>query len=125
MIDTYILHNGIPRKYKDVHLVKQVEDLKRKSGSNPWPVIDLLIKAWVDRAPDEVEAMHIVIQEYRQTLFDKKFGQTTGGRDFGRRFVVDFPEKLLLMIRTVYSSQELPMDAVFFRKFVQLGRIKW
>ena len=119
MIDTYILHNGLPRKVKDIQLVTQVEQLKKKSGSNPWPVINLLIKAWADRAPDEVTAQHIVIKEYRSTLIDPKFGQTKGGKEFGRRFVVDFPEKLMLMIRSVYSSEELPTDSKFFSEFAK------
>lgn len=119
MLDTYILHNGIPRKYKDVHFVEQVEALKSKSGSDPWSVIDLLIKAWADRAPEEVEAMHIVIKEYREALFDPKFGQTKEGKDFGRRFTLDFPKRLMLLIRSVYSSEELPMDSIFFRAFAK------
>ena len=117
MLDTYVLYNGLPRKAKDIHLVEQVEGLKRISGVNPWPVIDFLIKAWADRAPEDVEAMHIVIEEYRQTLFDPKFGQTKEGKDFGRRFTIDFPKKLMMMIRSVYSHEELPMESKFFAEF--------
>ena len=119
MNDAYTLYNGLPRRYKDIQLAEEVEQLKKKSGSDPWPVINLLIKAWAERAPDEVEAMHIVIKEYKETLFDPKFGQTKGGKDYERRFTLDFPEKLMLMIRSVYSSEEMPMDSMFFREFAK------
>ena len=72
--------------------------------------------AWAETAPDEVRASKVVIQGYRQSLKDPKFGQTEGGRDFQRRFVLSFPQKLRLMIGAVFKS-DLVMDNKFYAEF--------
>ena len=62
------------------------------------------------------------IDETRRGLFDKRFGQTTGGGDHARRLTMIFPEKLFWMIRAVYKSDELPMDRKFYDEFLKRFR---
>lgn len=110
-----ILDNGISRKLEDVELVEKVIELRRKK--DPWAVIHLMTIAWANKAPDEVDALMIGIKDYREDLVDPKYGQTKGGKDLERRFTLSFPKTLMRMIRTIYNSEELPMDAAFFKKF--------
>jgi len=106
---------GIPRKTEDVQLADKIIELKNKKDH--WEVIELLLSAWVDRTPDEVQALKIQLEDQRETLEDKEFGQTKGGKDFNRRFTLVFPLTLMRMIRSVYSKEELPFDSAFYRDF--------
>lgn len=112
-----ITDNGHIRDGEIVELAEEV--FKKKNSKDHWGAIDLLLKAWSDRAPEEVDALEIQLTEYRETLIDKKFGQTKGGKDQERRFKLAFPRSLLMMIRTVYKPQELIMDQSFFSDFLK------
>lgn len=115
MVDIVINENGKVRKIEDVELAEQI--VKDRHLKDPWVVIDNMVKLWTKNAPDEEEAMRINIEQYREGLVDKEFGQTLLGRDQERRFTMAFPRSLMLMIRTQYKADELPMDKKFFRKF--------
>lgn len=117
MDNLLISENGIVRKAEDVQLAENVIALKNKGDL--WGAIDLLIKAWADRAPEEVDAQELQIHDYRETLIDKKFGLTKGGQHTERRFVISFPNRLLGMIRAIYKSDELELDNRFFSKFAK------
>ena len=110
-----ILDNGISRRLEDVELAEKVIELRRKK--DPWAVIHLMTIAWANKAPDEVDALMIGIKDYREDLVDHKYGQTKGGKDLERRFTLSFPKTLMRMIRTIYNSEELPMDSKFFAEF--------
>ena len=111
----FINENGRIRNFNDVELAEDI--IKKKANQDPWVVIDDLINIWAKKSPDEVEALEINVDEYRESLVDKKFGQTLLGKDQERRFKLAFPKTLMLMIRSIYKSEELPMDEKFFTKF--------
>ncbi|MEK6884658.1 MAG: hypothetical protein AABY22_33805 [Nanoarchaeota archaeon] len=117
MSNIVMVDNGILRKADNVELAEKIIQLRKQKDA--WVVIDELLKAWSKRAPEEVDAFQIQIREYRENLIDKRFGQTKGGKDFGRRFILSFPKILMLMIRTQYKADELPMDSKFFAKFAK------
>lgn len=106
---------GIPRKIEDIDLAEKIVELRKKK--DPWEVIDLLVKAWAQRAADEVDALMIQIDEYKEKLVDPKFAQLMESKDQERRFTLSFPKSLMIMIRSVYKADELPMDTKFFATF--------
>ena len=112
-----ISESGRVDNIDNVELAEEV--LKCKNNSDHWGAVDLLLKAWSKSAPDEVDALQIQINDYKETLADPKFGQTKGGKQFERRFQLVFPRKLLQMIRTIYKPEELIMDKEFFAEFIK------
>lgn len=108
---------GLPRDTDDVELAEEV--FKLKNQKDEWAVIDKLLEAWAKKAPENVDALEIEIEDHRENLTDKEFGQTAGGKDFERRFKMMFPKQLLLMIRTIYRPDELEFDRDFQRKFAK------
>jgi hypothetical protein len=112
-----ISENGRVRKADDLELAEKIIDTKL--AKDHWAVIDELIKAWSERSPEQVQALKIEIDDHRETLQDKKFGQTMGGKDFERRFTLVFPLTLQSMIRSVYKAEELPFDREFYREFAK------
>jgi hypothetical protein len=117
MKDLYIDDRGIPRSYADLEAVDKI--VKAHRESDVWGVIELLVELWAKRAPDEVEAVNINIDEYKESLTDKEFATTDGGGDMDRRFFLSLPTRLMLMIRTQYKVEELPFDKAFYNKFAK------
>lgn len=109
--------NGRIVSGSDIELADTITKLRQTKG--PWDVIDALVNAWAERAPEEVKAMRVQIEEYRGMLADPTYGQTTGGHDQERRFKLDFPIALQTMIRTQYKSEELPFDGKFYSEFAK------
>lgn len=116
-----ISDNGKIRDAEDVELVETV--LKLKNQGEKWAAIDLLLRAWSERAGDEVKALEIEIKDFREQLVDKKYGVTKGGKQVERRFTLTFPQRLMMMIRAIYKADELEFDSEFFREFVK--RYPW
>lgn len=117
MTKIYIDDNGKVRDFTKVELAEDV--VKLRNNKDYWEVIDKLVKIWAQTAPDDEKAMMINIDQYKETLIDKEFGQTKGGKQHERRFMLAFPMSLQLLIRTQYKAQELPFDRNFFRTFVK------
>lgn len=115
--DSIVYDNGKLRRSEDIELAEKITELRLKKG--PWDVIELLVEAWVKRAPEESEALKISIDDQKEMLADKKFGQTKGGQVVERRFTLIFPSMLQLMIRTQYKADELPFDSDFYREFAR------
>jgi hypothetical protein len=107
--------NGKIRGANDVAFADKVIETKKNKG--PWETIDLLVNEWARTSPDDFGAFKVQMDDYRSGLFDRKFGQTTGGKDMERRFTMVFPEKLFHMIRAIYKADELPMNKPFYREF--------
>lgn len=105
---------GKVRDSDDVELADAIIKVRQKS---PWEVIDLLVKAWARRSPDEVKAVKIDISDRREMLNDKEYGTTMGGNDMERRFTLIFPTTLQSMIRTQYKAADLPFDRKFYQEF--------
>lgn len=117
MNNIVISDNGQIRNLDDIQLAEDIIDLRNKKDS--WAVIDKLLQVWVKKAPEEEQMMQINIAQYKETLKDKKFGQTLNGKDQERRFKLAFPRSLLMYIRSVYKSDELKMDEKFYQEFAK------
>jgi hypothetical protein len=115
MANIVINENGKIRNVANVELAEKIVEMRK--NDDPWKVIDTMVRVWTQNAPDEVEAMRVNIGQYRETLDDKEFGTTRGGKDQERRFQLSFPKSLMLMIRTQYKAEELQFDRKFFREF--------
>lgn len=112
-----IADNGMIRDLDDLEFAEKIITLR--NNKDEWVVIEELVKYWAQKAPDEVEAITVNVTEYRESLKDKTYGQTVGGKDQERRFKVSFPLTLQNMIRTLYSNEELPFDQKFYNKFAK------
>src|SRR5260221_7199338 len=116
MVDLIVEDNGKKRLKSDIDFTEEI--LKLKNQKDQWAVIDKLLERWAGDTPDEISALKIQIADHREMLTDKEFGQTSGGKDFDRRFTLVFPLKLQQMIRAIYSTDELEFDSQFYRDFV-------
>ena len=117
MSDIYIDDNGRFRKYEHVELAENIIETRNKKDY--WEVIDKLIKIWAKTCPDDVEAIAINLDQYREVQYDKEFATTLNGKDQERRFQLAFPRHLMLMIRSQYKADELQMDKKFFAEFAK------
>ncbi len=113
----YIEENGKLRKTEDVELVDKILEMRKKGDK--WAVLDELIKAWVKKSPDEVEAVKVDVGDQREMLDDKEFGATKDGKDFSRRLIVLFPTTLQGWIRKVYGTDDMPFDKKFYQEFTR------
>lgn len=115
MNNMLVIDNGKLRNIDDIQLVEDIIALKNKKDK--WAVIDKLVQTWAKKAPDEERMIQVNIKQYKETLKDKKFGQTLLGKDQERRFKLSFPTSLMMYIRKVYNREELAMDEKFFDEF--------
>lgn len=117
---TYIYNElGQKRKIEHLRAVQRLEQLKKESGSNPWPVIEECFKVWEDTNPTAWKAFLVNVTDTRNTrankyasVYDKKNGGYL-------RYTLDIPEKVMYMIRCIYNEQELVMDKKFFHEFAR------
>ena len=107
--------SGRLRSVNDIEFAEEI--IKKRKGSDPWAVIEKLVRVWAEKSPEDVEAMRVNVNQYRETQHDQKFARTKGGGDMERRFTLAFPKTLMILIRTQYKSDELPFDSSFFREF--------
>lgn len=112
-----VADNGRIRNLEDIELAEKV--IEMKNTKDHWTVIDELVRVWAKKAPDEEKAIQINVNQYRESLIDKKFGQTKLGKDQERRFKLSFPYTLMMMIRSVYKHDELKIDEGFFDEFAK------
>ena len=120
MADFIYDHLGIKRKLSDIRIVGHLETLKKKSGSDPWPVIEECFKVWQSKNPTEWDSYLYYLEDIRETRKDKKFASSTDKVTGGiLRYVVDIPQKIMFMIRILYTPDELPMNKAFFINFAK------
>ena len=112
----YFDQYGIQRDTRDMLFIEHIENLKRKSGSNPWPVIDAIIELWKGQPRNQWKSYLHRLDDVRDTRADKKFGQSRSGMF---RYTLDIPQKIMFLIRKIYSDEELPMTKEFFRAFAR------
>jgi hypothetical protein len=112
------IYDSLGRKINlnDVAIVDGFFNLKAKSGSNPWPVIEKIIEYWKDKKPTEWRSFLYELEEVKETRSDKKFGQSHGKT---MRYTLDIPEYVQYLIRILYSADELPMNRKFFLEFAR------
>lgn len=111
---------GRKRKLAHINAVERLENLKAKHGSNPWPVIEECFNIWTATNPSEWQSYLVYLDDIRETRKDKKYASTkdkvTGGY---LRYTLDIPQKVMYMIRMIYSSEELDMSKEFFKAFAR------
>ena len=115
----YILDSlGRKLDLNNVAAVENIVALKKKYGSNPWPVIEACFKVWADKKPSEYNSLLIRIKDIKETRKDSKFASTTDKVTGGiLRYTLDIPQEVMYMIRCVYTPDELPMRREFFLEF--------
>ena len=109
-----VYDNGKIRDSDDIELADAILKANKKG---PWETIDLLVKAWMRRSPEEVQAIKIDVSDRREMLNDKEYGTTMGGNDMERRFTLIFPTSLQALIRTQFKADTLPFNREFYREF--------
>lgn len=107
-------------RWSDAEAVNTLVNLKQTNGSNPWPVIEKCIDIWEKTQVQEYRSFLIDLGKIRSTRKDAKFASTkdrvTGGH---LRYTLDIPEKVMYMIRCLYTPQELPMKRAFFLEWAR------
>ena len=111
---------GQKRRWGDVSAVNELYRIKLTNGSNPWPVIEKILDVWKERPTQEWKAYLIQLGKIKATRKDRKFASTkdkiTGGY---LRYTLDLPERVIYMIRCMYSATELNMNREFFHEFAR------
>lgn len=111
---------GRQRDLSHLSAVEKLENLKKTSGSNPWPVIEKCLEIWKSTNPRGWKAYLVEVQDVRETRKDSEFGSTVDKETGGTlRYTLDIPEKVMYMIRMMYTADELPMTRQFFQEWAR------
>lgn len=111
---------GRRHKWSDYSKTQKLFKLKESSGSNPWPVIEECFNIWSASAPNTYRSFLYEIEQTRNTRKDRKFGSTVDkGTGETLRYTLDIPEKVIFMLRVLYTPNELPMNRDFFIEFAK------
>ena len=111
---------GRRHKWRDYAATQKLFKLKETSGSKPWPVIEECIKIWSESAPRTWKSFLYEIEQTRETRKDQEFGSTVD-KSTGQtlRYTLDIPEKVMYMLRILYTPEELPMNREFYIEFAK------
>ena len=87
-----------------------------------WIVIKRIIEVWQETHPKQWQSYLVELDNVRATREDLEFGKSRDTKkhrgDRGNiRYTLDIPQAIYMMIRAVYSEEELPMNKEFFRRF--------
>lgn len=102
---------GVARDIKYLNAANKLFTLKKKSGSNPWPVVEECLKIWTETHPTQYNSFLVDLTDIKETR-KNKFASSD---QEAFRYTLDIPETVMYMIRMVYSAEELPMDKSFLR----------
>ena len=109
--------SGILRNSADVIAADLLLQMK-KTNSSPWPVIDKIFELWASKHPKSWKSYIVRISDIKRTRKESKYASTYDKVHGGYlRYTLDIPEKVMYMIRAVYSPEELPMNRDFFISF--------
>lgn len=108
------------RSSNDVQLADKVVHMRK--NKDQWETIEELVKAWMERTPEEFKAFKVYLNDTREVQVDSKFG-TTKNKDQDRRLLLVMPRPLHDMIRSIYKPDELKMDKKFFMEFARRFKI--
>ena len=89
--------------------------IELKNTKGQWEVIDEVLNVWHKTNPKKWKAHLIELKDLKETR-QNKFAST---RDKSLRFLLDIPEKVILMIRKLYTTEECPMDKKWMLKFAK------
>ena len=111
---------GRRHKWSDYSATERLLKLKETSGSNVWPVIEECIKIWSSSAPNTWRSFLYEIEQTRETRKDQEFGSSVD-KSTGQmlRYTLDIPEKVMYMLRVLYTPDELPMSRDFYIAFAK------
>ena len=111
---------GRRHKWSDYSKTQKLYKLKETSGTDPWPVIEECLKIWSESAPNTWQSFLYEIEQTRNTRKDEEFGSTVDKSTGATlRYTLDIPEKVMYMMRILYTPAELPMNRDFFIAFAE------
>jgi len=112
-----IIYNqyGEPRDTRDIEAVEGLLKLKEKHGSDVWPVIEECLRIWTSKHPSEYKSFLFQLDDMKQT----RRNQFASSETEMFRYTLDIPEKVIFMLRKLYTTDELPMDKKFFRTWAR------
>lgn len=96
--------------------------LSLKPKHDVWFVIAEILKMWSAMRPEEYRSHLVELKDIKAT----RKVSSVGGKSYSgvskadgsyTSYLLDIPEKVVLMIRAIYSPQELPFDKNFYYKF--------
>lgn len=106
----------------DISFINNLVSLKAKSGSNPWPCIEAIIKFWAGKNRNKWKSYLLYLDDIKETRADRKYGSVHDKVNDGYlRYTLDIPMEIVYMIRCLYNADELPMDkqSGFFKEFAK------
>lgn len=117
--DIQTIHKGKARSARVVQAVKTIEHLyklKAKSVSDPWPVIEECLNIWSESEPTNYQSFLYNLQGVKESRRDRTYAASPTG---SLRYTLDVPERVLYMIKMLYTTDELPMNKEFFREWAK------
>lgn len=102
------------------HLIKMKKDRHlnsgmKRTGTDPvWEVLDEVIKVWKKQRPTEWRSSIIDLKEIKDNLKDKTLGKTA--KTGAMRRTLDVPVFIELVMRHLYTIDELPFDKKWYRE---------
>lgn len=114
------VYNSLRGEMIDSHLMLAANRLIELSKIKPmWEVVDEIIRIWSELKPKEWKS-HLInmanLRETRKNKFSSSYDKKTGNN---LRYTLDVPEKVILMIRVLYGTDEAPMDKKWFNTFAK------
>ena len=112
-------------RYAKVKYVEAADKLLELKKTKPvWTVIDAVLLFWTRL--QEKEYRSFLIQH--KDIVDTRKKTTVGGSEFSgvtkdkatggtTAYMLDIPERVIKIIRVIYTPDELPMDKKFYNKF--------
>ena len=114
-------------KYAPASIVLAVDRLiAMKKNKDKWTVITEILKIW-DKLNLHAYKSHIInIKDVKSSrkvtrVGSKEFSGVTYDKKTGGylNYTLDIPEKVINIIRKLYTTEELPMNKKFFREFAK------
>lgn len=110
------VYSSLTNRLVDINTSAAVDRLLTlRNTKSQWDVIDEVIKIWYTTHPKEWKSHLIEMKDLKETR-KNKFAST---KDKSLRFILDIPEKVILIIRKLYSTDECPMDKRWMLKFAR------
>lgn len=112
--ETLQLPSGKLVKMKDVAFVNHLAKLREKHHEHFWPVVDEVIKWWKTKDPKRWKSYILEVKEIRETRANPKFADN---KKASIRLMIDVPQQIVLVLRKLYSVEELDMNKEFWLEF--------
>ena len=96
--------------YQYIQLIDKIVETKKKNDL--WGVVELCLKLWELKKPQEYKSYIIEIKKVRDTR-KNAFGST---KSHSLRYLIDFPQDVQFYLRKIYTAEELDMNKQFFRE---------